>query len=101
MKSKVGFNVGVRGELDFKEASKGLFLDASVLFDAKNYKSDGYYDVTAKTSSVWDYNTYGITVPIKLVCRSWSIPQLRHWRVKQRDYNSDKFMNCINSGLDL
>lgn len=66
MKSKVGFNVGVRGELDFKEASKGLFLDASVLFDAKNYKSDGYYDVTAKTSSVWDYNTYGITVPINI-----------------------------------
>lgn len=66
MKSKVGFNVGVRGELDFEEASKGLFLDASVLFDAKNYKSDSYYDVTAKTSSVWDYNTYGITVPVNI-----------------------------------
>lgn len=66
MKSKVGFNVGVRGEFDFKEAANGLFLDAAVLFDAKNFKSDSYYDVTAKTSSVWDYNTYGITVPVNI-----------------------------------
>jgi len=37
-----------------------------VLFDAKNFKSESYYDVTAKTSSVWNYNTYGITVPVNI-----------------------------------
>lgn len=65
-KSKVGFNVGVRGELNFKDAAKGLFLDASVLFDAKNFKSDSYYDITSKTSSEWKYNTYGITIPVNI-----------------------------------
>lgn len=66
MKTKVGFNVGVRGELDFKDAAKGLFIDAAVLFDAKNFKSDSYYDLTTKTSSEWKYNTYGITVPVNI-----------------------------------
>jgi len=40
MKSEVGFNVGACGEMFFgDDTAKGLFLDASLLFDAKNWKS--------------------------------------------------------------
>lgn len=66
MKSKAGFNVGVRGEMDFKDASQGLFLDAAVMFDAKNFKTDGYYDNILKTTSEWNYNTFGLTVPVNI-----------------------------------
>jgi len=77
MKSKVGFNVGARSEMFFgDDTAKGLFLDASLLFDAKNWKSDGYYDTTTKVSSEYSYNTYGLTIPVnigyKAACRSQS-----------------------------
>lgn len=66
MKTKVGFAVGARGEMDFKGAAKGLFLDAAVLFDAKNWKSDGYYDEKTALSYEWKYNTYGLSVPVNM-----------------------------------
>lgn len=66
MKSKMGFNVGIHGEMAFEEAAKGLFVDASVLFDAKNFKSDSYYYATTKTSSKWTYNTLGLTIPVNI-----------------------------------
>lgn len=66
MQSKVGFNVGVRGEMNFKDAAKGWFLDAAVMFDAKRWESDSYYDISTSTSSQWDYNTYGLTVPVNI-----------------------------------
>lgn len=66
MKTRAGFNVGVRGEMDFKGAAKGLFVDAAALFDAKNWKSDGYYDTSTGLSNEWKYNTYGLTVPVSV-----------------------------------
>lgn len=66
MKSRMGFNVGIHGEMAFQEATKGWFLDASVLFDAKNFKSDSYYYATTKTSSKWTYNTLGLTIPVNI-----------------------------------
>lgn len=67
MKSKIGFNAGVRGEMFFgDDTQKGLFLDASLLFNAKNWKSDSYYETATKVSSEYRYNTYGLTVPVNI-----------------------------------
>ena len=66
MQSKVGFNAGVRGEFGFKDAAKGWFLDAAVMFDAKRWESNSYYDMSTGTSSQWDYRTYGLTVPVNI-----------------------------------
>lgn len=67
MKTKVGFNAGVRGEMYFSDnTAKGLFLDASLLFDAKNWKSEGYYDTKTGLSNEWKYNTYGLSLPVNI-----------------------------------
>lgn len=66
MKSKVGFNMGIHGEMAFDEATKGLFVDASLLFDAKNFKSDVYYNEATKVRSEWTYNTLGLTLPVNI-----------------------------------
>ncbi len=64
--TKVGFGVGVQGEYAFSDKDKGLFMDASLLFDAKNWKSASYFDNNTSTAGEWHYSTYGLNVPINI-----------------------------------
>ncbi len=64
--TKVGFGVGVQGEYAFSDKDKGLFLDASLLFDAKNWKSATYFDNSTSKTGKWNYSSYGLNIPINI-----------------------------------
>lgn len=66
MKSGVGFQLGVKGEMAFKSAQQGWFIDAALLFDKKNSKSDGYYEMDTRTSTAYQCSPYGITIPVNV-----------------------------------
>lgn len=64
--SKTGFNAGVRGELYLNKETKGLFVDASLLYDKRSFASGGYYYNDYQTGSDYEYSTYGITIPVSV-----------------------------------
>lgn len=66
MNHKMGFTLGLKGELYFGEQPKGLFVDASLLFDRKNFEQDGYYNNETAESLKYSYSPYGITIPVNI-----------------------------------
>lgn len=62
--TKVGYRVGLRGELDFGEARKGAFLSMGLLLSEKGSKSDNYYVVPTGAQMKWTmHNTY-LEIPL-------------------------------------
>ncbi|MDR0892762.1 MAG: PorT family protein [Mediterranea sp.] len=64
--SRVGFNAGVRSEFGFSNVFKGVYLNAATLLSLQPYKSAGYYDQDAKTSSQWKHNAYYLNIPVHI-----------------------------------
>ncbi len=63
--TKVGFELGVQGEYSFRK-EKGIFMEASLMLDGKNWKSQGYFDNITLNSKEWSYTTYGLNIPINV-----------------------------------
>lgn len=64
--SKVGFNVGLKGELGFPKASQGLYLDFGVLISSQGWESNGYYDSPKKESMQWKGTPYFLNIPVHI-----------------------------------
>lgn len=64
--SKTGFNAGVRGELYLNKEKSGLFVDAALLYDKRNFAGGGYYYADYQAGSDYEYSTYGITIPVNV-----------------------------------
>lgn len=62
--SKTGFNAGLRGELYFNKEKRGMFVDAALLYDKRNFSSSGYYYNDYQTGADYEYSTYGISIPV-------------------------------------
>lgn len=65
MNHQAGFVIGAKGEMFFSKIPNHWFMDATLLFDAKNWKSDGYYNYDG-TSQRWKYSTYSLTLPLNV-----------------------------------
>lgn len=74
--SQSGFHVGVKGELGFPQAVKGLYADFGLLFASHGWKTPGYYysgsravETTPGTSSSgytssWECTPYYLSIPV-------------------------------------
>ena len=47
-KTKLGFAVGAKAEMDFNNVEHGWFVDASVLFNNRNRQSENYFNNETK-----------------------------------------------------
>ncbi len=65
-KTKPGFAVGAKAEMDFNNVGHGWFMDASVLFNNRNRQSEDYLDNGTKLTRHWNYSTYSILVPVNV-----------------------------------
>lgn len=63
-KTKVGFAIGAKAEMSFKSPEIGWFMDASVLFNNRNMKSESYFYNDTKDSQYWKFSTYSLLIPI-------------------------------------
>ena len=50
-KSKIGFAVGAKAEMEFNKTGHGWFMDASVLLNNRNRQSEDYFDNDTKTDT--------------------------------------------------
>ena len=66
MKGKVGFAVGAKVEMNFNEQGDNWFVDASVLFNNRNMKSESYYNNGTKDRQYWKYSTYSLLIPVNV-----------------------------------
>lgn len=69
--NKLGYQLGVRGEWDFRSPDKGLFLDFGVLLSEKGYKSKEFYypaaysdPSLAGTAQKWTLHPTYLEVPL-------------------------------------
>lgn len=65
-KTKFGFAVGAKAEMDFNNVEYGWFMDASVLFNNRNRQSENYFDNETKLTQYWKYSTYSFLVPVNV-----------------------------------
>ncbi len=65
-KSKIGFAVGAKAEMEFNKTGHGWFMDASVLFNNRNRQSEDYFDNDTKLTQHWKYSTYSLLVPVNV-----------------------------------
>ena len=65
-KTKLGFTVGAKAEMDFNKMGHGWFMDASVLFNNRNRQSDDYFNSETKMSQHWKYSTYSLFIPVNV-----------------------------------
>lgn len=61
--SQVGYNIGVKGEYQFKE-DKGFYLDWGISLSKKGWKSEWYHDQQEKTSTQWKTDAHYLNIPI-------------------------------------
>ena len=61
--TRLGYHVGARGEWDFRDANKGLFLNFGALLTEKGYKSNTFYDTTGQ-SMVWRVRPTYLEIPV-------------------------------------
>lgn len=66
MKAKVGFAVGAKAEMNLNGQGNSWFVDASVLFNNRNMKSELYYNNDTKDRLYWKYSTYSLLIPINV-----------------------------------
>ncbi|MDR0658738.1 MAG: PorT family protein [Mediterranea sp.] len=62
--SRMGFNVGVKGELGLPNVSEGLYLDFGVLLSSQGWESSKYYDARKKQGMQWKGNPYFLNIPV-------------------------------------
>lgn len=65
-KTKLGFAVGAKAEMDLNNVEHGWFMDASVLFNNRNRQSENYFNNETKLTQNWKYSTYSLLVPINV-----------------------------------
>lgn len=65
-KTKIGFAVGAKAEMNFNSSEKGWFMDASVLFNNRNRQSEDYFNNETKLTQYWKYSTYSLLVPVNV-----------------------------------
>lgn len=72
-KTKIGFAVGAKAEMNFNNLENGWFMDASVLFNNRNRQSEKYYtnegiysNNETKLTLCWKYSTYSLLVPVNV-----------------------------------
>ena len=72
-KTKIGFAVGAKAEMNFNNPENGWFMDASVLFNNRNRQSEKYYNNEGiysnnetKLTQCWKYSTYSLLVPVNV-----------------------------------
>lgn len=65
-KIKPDYSIGVKGELDFKDAQKGWYLDAAIMFTNRNLQSNKYYELVPQVEHYWTMSNYSITVPFNV-----------------------------------
>lgn len=67
-KCMMGYSIGVKGEMNFSDFNKGWFTDASLMLNARNWKSNEYafQDDAERVSAYWKYSTFSIGVPISV-----------------------------------
>lgn len=65
-KTKIGFAVGAKAEMNFNNPENGWFMDASVLFNNRNRQSENYFNNETKLGQCWKYSTYSLLVPVNV-----------------------------------
>ena len=65
-KTKIGFAVGAKVEMNFNNPENGWFMDASVLFNNRNRQSENYFNNETKLGQYWKYSTYSLLVPVNV-----------------------------------
>ena len=65
-KTKIGFAVGAKAEMNFNNPENGWFMDASVLFNNRNRQSENYFNNETKLTQCWKYSTYSLLVPVNV-----------------------------------
>ena len=65
-KTKLGFAVGAKAEMDFNNVEHGWLMDASVLFNNRNRQSENYFNNETKLTQYWKYSTYSLLVPVNV-----------------------------------
>lgn len=65
-KTKLGFAVGAKAEMEFNNAGHGWFMDASVLFNNRNRQSEDYFNNESKLTQHWKYSTYSLLIPVNV-----------------------------------
>ena len=65
-KTKLGFAVGAKAEMDFNNVEHGWFMDASVLFNNRNIQSETYSYNETNLGQYWKYSTYSLLVPVNV-----------------------------------
>ena len=61
--SKLGFNVGAKGELQFPNS---MYLELGLSLSSKGWKSKGYYDTTTQETKTWEGTPYYLEIPLHL-----------------------------------
>lgn len=61
--SKLGFNIGVKGELQFQN---NMYLELGLSLSSKGWKSKGYYDAITLETSTWKGTPYYLEIPLHL-----------------------------------
>ena len=65
-KTKMGFAVGAKAEMNFNDSNNGWYVDASALFNNRNWQTDEYYYTDTKLSKYWKYSTYSVVIPVSV-----------------------------------
>lgn len=65
-KTRLGFAVGAKGEINFRNSENSGFVDASVLFQNTNRCSEDYFNTETKINQHWTYSTYSIFIPVSV-----------------------------------
>ena len=65
-KTRVGFSIGAKAEMNFDKSGHGWFMDASVLFANRTRKSEDYFNNETKLTQNWKYTTYSVLIPINV-----------------------------------
>ena len=61
--SKLGFNIGAKGELQFQN---NMYLELGLSLSSKGWKSKGYYDATTQETKTWKGTPYYLEIPLHL-----------------------------------
>lgn len=59
--SRLGFNVGAKGELQFQN---NMYLELGLSLSSKGWKSIGYYDAATQETKVWKGTPYYFEIPL-------------------------------------
>ena len=65
-KTKLGFAVGAKAEMDFDNVEHGWFMDGAVLFNNRNRQSEDYLNNETKSVQHWKYSTFSLVIPVNV-----------------------------------